>query len=106
MDRIRLACYGLIASAFVLAGLLFVSLDGRLNSTAEADMLIARNNFTLMTARTRDGVESLFLLDNSTGRLLIYTLDGRDLKLGANVELARIFERAAGGAAGGNRRGR
>lgn len=105
MDRIRLACYGLIASAFVLAGLLFVSLDGRLNSTAEADMVIARENFTLMTALTRDGEESLFVLDNTTGKLLIYTLNlGRkQLELGANVNLVDVFNRGAGGAGGGGR---
>lgn len=96
MDHVRLACYALIASAFVLAGLLFVTLDGRFESTAEAEMVIARDNFTLLTATTRGGEESLFVLDNTSGRLLIYTLDlGRQqLNLGENINLTEVFNRA------------
>jgi hypothetical protein len=103
MTRIQVACYSLMASAFVLAGLLVVNLDLG-GAPAQAEMVIARENFTLMTARTRENEESLFVLDNSTGRLLIYSLNAprRQLQLVANANVGEIFTR--GEAAGGDRR--
>lgn len=105
IDHTRLACYALIASAFVLAGLLAVSL-GRMEPTADAELVIARDNFTLMTAQTRSGVESLFVLDNQSGRLYIYDLDrNRELIPGAVTELGPAFDRMNAGAPGGGGRG-
>ncbi|WP_428388548.1 hypothetical protein [Mucisphaera sp.] len=74
----QLACYALIASAFVLAGLLLT--HGReglaaLDNTADAALLVNRDDITLMTAQTRSGEESLFVLDNRTERLFVYRLD-------------------------------
>jgi len=97
MKPIETACYSLIASAFILAGLLIVQISATPN-TAQADLVIARENFTLMTAKTRSKEESLFVLNNSTSRLLIYSLDvGRDrLELAGGADLAEIFSRSAG----------
>lgn len=76
MNRIQTACYCLMASALVLAGLLLVELGQRVEpNAAEAEMVIARENFTLMTADVRSGEEALFVLDNGTGTLLVYRLD-------------------------------
>lgn len=104
MDSTRFACSALVASAFVLAGLLAVSL-GRMESTADADMVIARDNFTLMTAQTRSGVESLFVLDNQSGRLYVYDADREgNLVPGAVADLGQFFSRISttpGGAGGG-----
>ncbi len=99
MNRIETACFGLIASAFILAGLLIVQLSAMPN-TAEASLVITRDNFTLLTARTKNGEESLFIINNMTSRLLIYSLDlGRDsMELVGGAELQSLFTGGAGGA--------
>lgn len=98
-QQTKLACYGLIASAFVLAGLALANLDGRFESEAQADMVIARDNFTLMTAPTRPGEEALFVLDNSSGRLLVYQLNvpRKQIDRVAGVDIGEIFARGGAG---------
>jgi hypothetical protein len=107
MNRTETACYSLIASAFLLAGLLIVQVSSTPN-TADAALVIARDNFTLMTAKTRSNEESLFVLNNSTSKLLIYSLDiGRErLELAGGADLAEIFGRASGNDGDGGRRRR
>lgn len=82
MNRTQTACFALLASAFVLSAILIVRLDTKTQpNAAMADgQLISQNAFTLMTARTRgdsgaNSEESLFLLDNTKGILLVYTPD-------------------------------
>jgi hypothetical protein len=98
MTRIETACYCLIASAFVLTGFLLMRVSAMPN-TAEAALVISRDNFTLLTAKTRDSEESLFVINNSTDRLLIYTLDlGRKrIELSGGADLAELFNRGGGG---------
>ncbi len=98
MKRIETACYFLIASAFVLAGLLLNQLSAMPN-TAEAGLVIARDNFTLMTAKTRSNEEALFILNNTTSKLLIYSLNlGRErLELAGGADMSDIFSRGTGG---------
>lgn len=94
MNRIQTACYCLIASALVLSGLLVVELSKKTSpNEAEASMVIARENFTLLTAETRRDEESLFVLDNSSGTLLVYRLDLSDerMELAAGLSLNDIF---------------
>lgn len=106
MNRIETACYGLIASAFILAGLLIVQLSAMPN-TADASLVITRDNFTLLTAKTKNGEESLFIINNITSRLLIYSLDiGRNrLELAGGADLSELFapDAASGGGRGGRR---
>ena len=103
MNRIETACFGLIASAFILAGLLIVQLSATPN-TAEAAMVNTRDNFTLLTAKTKNGEESLFIINNITSRLLIYSPDlpGKSMELVGGAELPALF---TGGAGGGGRSG-
>ena len=71
MNRTRFACYSLLASAFVLAGILLVRLDTHLTRVAFADQSVTSGDFTIMTARTKNDDEALFVLDNINARLLI-----------------------------------
>ncbi len=107
MTRIETAGFGLIASAFILAGLLVVQVASMPN-TAEAGLVIARNDFTLLTARTRSNQESLFVINNSTRRLLIYKLDlGRKrIELAGGADLTEFFNRGSSGGGDDDRRGR
>jgi hypothetical protein len=103
MNRIQLACYGLMTSAFVLGGLLLYVLPSRMDNRAEANMVVARENFTLMTARSRAGEESLYVLENSSQKLLIYTLDmtRKRLEPTTAADLAAVFRTGAPGGGGG-----
>jgi len=76
MTRIQLACIVLLASAFVLTGVLISSVQNKqLLNTADANMVVTRGPITALTARTRDGEECLFVLENTTQVLLIYRTD-------------------------------
>lgn len=98
MNRIETACFGLIASAFILAGLLIVQLSAVPN-TAEASLVITRDNFTLLTAKTKNGEESLFIINNITSRLLIYSLNlpRKSMELVGVAELQQLFAPGGGG---------
>ncbi len=60
---------------------------------AQAEMVIATDALTLMTAQTRNGEESFFVLDNATASLIVYRLDiGSDtLEPAAGLRLNEIF---------------
>ena len=100
MNRIHAAGFALLASAFVLAGLLAVQWGPRLAMPqADAALVIARDNFTLLTAQTRDGEEALFVLDNASGTLLVYSLSvsNRRMDLLNGQQLTNLFAQAGGG---------
>lgn len=99
MNRTQTACFCLLASAFVLAAILIVRVDQQAApNAAQADMVIAQPAFTMMTATTRanaegEGEESLFVLDNSRGILLVYTPNvGRSqLTPITSIRMSKIF---------------
>ena len=110
MTRIQLACYGLIGTACILMALLVVQIQhSRILPGAYADQVLTRGTMTVMTARTDNTEESLFVLDNISQRLLIYrvTLLGRRgrIDLSDSVPLQQLFAGApaGGGGAGGRR---
>lgn len=108
MTRTQLAGYGLLCTTFILAALLVIRVDARLESEAQAAMVIAQENFTLMTAKSRNNEEALFILDNSNARLLIYRLNvGRKaLENSANEDMAAAFQQASRASGGGGSSGR
>ncbi|MBI1336002.1 MAG: hypothetical protein GC164_03465 [Phycisphaera sp.] len=91
MTRIETACCCLLASAFVLSGLLLASLSGRLTPQAHAELVVNRDNFTILTARTSQNAESLFVLDNMSEKLLVYKTDivRKQLKFADVIDLAQ-----------------
>ncbi len=105
MTTIEKACYGLIVSAFVMGGLLIVNLQDRVTPQAQANLLLTQNSLTVMTAPTQPSQESLFVLDNISQKLLIYTLDTgrRRMGLQGSLDLAALFgnQGGGGGQAGG-----
>ena len=108
MTHIQMACYALIASAFILAGLLLVQLQQQamLTQQAQAEMVINRTNYTLMTTRTKTDEEALFVINNITNRLLIYTTNAgrRQINLVGNQDLLQLFQTGGGGGGGGTTR--
>lgn len=106
MTNLQMACYGLIASAFILAGLLLVQLQHQamLTQQVQAEMVVNRTNYTMMTTQTRADEEALFIINNVTNRLLIYTTDVSSSRMNmvGNQDLLQLF--GGGGGAGRPRR--
>ena len=86
-----------MASAFVLAGLLLVVIGvrGDLEPQARAEVVVARENLTMMTTRSSSDAEAVFVMDNDNDRLLIYTMRLRGnrgrLELSERVNLNDMF---------------
>ncbi len=97
MDRTTLCRYSLTASAFVLSGLLLMAIyfRGGLDAPAQGDLIVTKDTFTIMTARTRSDEEAVFVLDSLDEQLLIYTLDlkgtGGRLNLLLRQDLRELF---------------
>lgn len=101
MNPIQTACFCLIASAFVLSAILMVQIDKQtLPNAAQADAVIAQPAFTMMTARTRGGgndagEESLFVLDNNSGVLVVYApnVGKKQIEPITGIKMSNIFGR-------------
>lgn len=108
MNRIQYACFALIASAFVLAGMLVSQMGSRLVQPAYAGEAILRDNLSTVTAQAREGEDALFVLDSISERLMIYRLEAgkKRLELAASVNLAELFAGGGGNAADDRRGGR
>ena len=110
MNRTHTLCCCLIASAVVLSGMLVLQLGQRYENRADASLVIARDNFSLLTARTRGNEEGLFILDNRSGTLLVYDMDisRKRIELSGGIQLDKIFAGATsgGGDDDGGRRSR
>lgn len=93
MNRTQTACFMLMASAFVLTGVLLVQVGNRLTPEAHAEMVLKAGGISMMTAITREGEESLFLLDDASQRLLVYTSDParKRLERQAVLDLGNAF---------------
>lgn len=104
MNRIQTACYMLMASAFVMTGLLLVQVGSRLTPEAHAEMVIRGGGITIMTGRTRTGEESLFMLDDVSQQLLVYTADPSRKRMNrdAVLDLTKEFRTATGGSRDNN----
>ncbi len=97
MNSIQTTCYALFASACVLAAALFMTLSQKnqsLDSAAHAEMVLNANNLSFLTTRTNAGEEALFVLDNTSARLLIYKTDlaKKRLELVGSEDLKTLFE--------------
>ena len=93
MNRTKLACFSLIASAAVLAGLLVAQLDSKLEltSTANAQFSTSTPSKTFLTARISEKQFGLFVLDQDSGQVMVYTTDkNRDtIKLEGRFDIAK-----------------
>lgn len=96
MSRTQLAGSFLLASAFVLGGLLLNRLGGPPAPAAYADQVIQAGSYTFMTARTASDDESLFVVDNFTERLVIIDTDVNKRRIEVLATLDLATERGRG----------
>jgi hypothetical protein len=102
MKPIQTACFALIGSAFVLGALLLVNIQDRFTPQAEAGLVIARDRFTLLTARTKNGEENLFVIENSSQKLLVYKVEVQrnNMFLAGVFPIGQFFAQRANAAGG------
>ncbi|HAI14123.1 MAG TPA: hypothetical protein DCM28_20625 [Phycisphaerales bacterium] len=94
MNRSTLACYALLASAFVLSAILFVQMQSKsILSEANASMVVNDAPVSAMTLRARNNDEVLCVLENNSQRLLIYNTDvaRKQLRIVQNIDLGQYF---------------
>jgi len=98
MKRTQLACYFLLASAFVLGGLM-LNRSRPLVSEAEAGLVLSQSGFTIMTAQTGDGEEAIFVIDDNSQTLLVYFVDvGKErIELSTTQDLSPMVRAAQRG---------
>lgn len=109
MNRTELACYCLIASAFVLGGLVLIQADRIVPSNeAQAEMVVNKDNLTVLTTEVAPGREIVYILDNRSEQLLAYELDPNKkvVELRDKLDVADNMEKAEKAAGGGGARGR
>jgi hypothetical protein len=106
MQRIQFACYLLLASAFMLGGILLVQAERKLTPKAYGEMVVNRDNLTVMTTRTSPNEEALFVLDNLNEKLLIYEAQLRRKRINfvQMLDLKAIQPNGGSGDRRGNRR--
>ena len=94
MNSTKMTCFALLGSACLLAAVLVVQLDDKqILPQANAEMVINSQNMAFLTTSTQPNEEALFVLDNSSQRLLIYTLDlaRKRLELSGTQDLKKLF---------------
>jgi hypothetical protein len=85
----------LVASAFVLAAMLIAVASQRYEPTAQAEMVVTKNVFTVLSATgVNANEEFLYMLDNKNARLLCYRHDARGrIELYGSLDVAGAIER-------------
>ena len=105
MSRTQLACYALIASACLLAGLAVIELADRFEPAAEAEMVVNKDIFTILSdGGVQSGEEFVYLLDNKNERLLCYQSGNNNrIELYGTLDVSGAIQQAlrAGGGGGG-----
>lgn len=106
MTRTETACWSMLASAFVLAALLLVTVAqrGGFVQSAQAEMVLDRGSLTVMTAQTKDDEEAVFVIDNFSQQLLIFKLDLGKRRLEAAGRWPLTSGNNRGGSSGGRSR--
>ena len=102
MNRIMIACYALIASAFVLAGLLTVQIADHVQSAAHAEMVVEKGDLTLLSTQGVNQDEYVYIMDHRSQKMIMYsqTPRGDIVPLGfmdVGQEFARRYAAAGSG---------
>lgn len=99
MTRTQMACYSLIASAFVLGALVLVQAGRHVETRAEAAMVINKDQLTLLSSKATTSSEVVYVLDSKQERLLVYALEPnrKQIELMPNgvLDLGKTFAEAA-----------
>jgi len=97
MNRTQLACYSLMASAFVLTAMIFIQASRLMDDAAHAEMVVNRGTVTMMSTAFRTDADIIYVMDSANSRLLAYMVDPNQkviqLLRGGIMDITREFER-------------
>ena len=101
MTRTELACYCLLASAFVLGAMLMFQVSRYVENTAHAEMVTTARSVSVLSTRADTDREMLYVLDSRNELLLGYLLDPnrRRFEFMGKLDIRDIMQR--GGATPG-----
>lgn len=102
MNRIQLAQYSLIASAFVIAALILFQASKHADNQAQAGMVVSGDVITMLTAAQDEDNDIIYTIDNRQQILTAHKLDtnrGGAIELIGRLDLAGAF--GSGAPAGG-----
>lgn len=107
MNRITIACYAMIASAFMLAGLLTVQIASHAEQTANAEMVIAKGDLTILSTQGVNQDEYVYIFDHRSQKLIMYSQTARgDIEPLGFLDIGQEFTQRYAAAESGNRKGR
>jgi hypothetical protein len=108
MNRIQLACYALLASAFILGAMVIMKASVYVDNLAYGEMVVNRGTVTLLATalNNRNNEELLYVLDSRNERLMAYGLDPtrNRLELLAVYNVAEDIQRGIADDGGGEAR--
>jgi len=93
---LRVAGWMLFTAAIVLTGILLTHVADRGENTANAEMVIDKNTYTVLTAPYNASTEYLYLLDSQTGSLMAYTkrLQNKEIERVDVLDVRGAFDKA------------
>ncbi len=110
MKRIELACSCLIATAVILGALVLLRGADHVQNQARANMIVAKDQVTIMSARVDNDKEMVYVLDNRNAQLLGYLVDvnRNRVELMATMNVEEMIQQGlnSGTGRGGGRRSR
>jgi hypothetical protein len=95
--------YGIGILTLTATALLIANMFAPARSVGQA--VIANDDMQAVTARSLQGGDALYLLDNSSGKLAVFTVDARKgLQLQTVQNIEEGFQASGGGGGGGGRK--
>ena len=96
MKPTELACYLLIASAFVLGGFLLVTANQRLQleSVAQAEMVVDKGDFTILSTSGNSNGEIMYVLNNRSSILVCYEINpNKRLEVVGTLDVGKALQK-------------
>lgn len=107
MNRITIACYAMIASACVLAGLLTVQIARHAESSAQAEMVVPKGDLTILSTQGVNQDEYVYIFDARSEKLIMYVQTARgDIEPKGGLDVGDTFAQYYGQGNTGGRRSR
>ncbi len=95
MRRVQLAGYCLLASAFVLAGLVFVQASRHMENRAFGEMVVNKDFFSMVTTQAQNNMEVLYVLNTKQEKLLAYRLNEQErIEIVGHLDIGRVIQKA------------
>ena len=94
MKPVQLACYLMMASAFVLGAVLLMQADRHLQPQAHAEMVIDKGLFTVLSTPGNSNQEYTYVLNNRSSILVAYELTpSKNLEVVGTLDVGKAIQK-------------